>query len=135
MNSLETIRQTLASTVQTLHNVAYSAIPVIWPNFMTVDLENLSGPLVTVEIRMVNESELFGVGDDPTNMIIKGDLVISYLRALGTGLTGAAAYGDMLMAGLCNKKISGITYFGLTQVNISPYPGLVGVLNRIAFCV
>lgn len=134
MNSIEEIRQSVATTFQTKHNVAHSAVPVIWPNFMTVDTEQLTGSFVSVEITMVSDSEMFGVGQ-ADNVVIKGELIVSYLRPAGQGLTGAAAYADMLLQNICNRKLSGVTYFGLRQANHSPYPGLVGVLNRIPFCV
>lgn len=134
MNSLEEIRQTVATTLQTLHNVVYSATPIIWPNFMTVDMENLTGSFVSVEITIARDTEMFGVGEN-TNIIVRGELVISYLRPAGAGLTGAMGYSDMLLTTLCNRKLSGVTYFGLQQYQVSPYPGVVGVMNRVAFCV
>ena len=134
MNSVEEIRQAVASTVQTAHNVLYSAVPVMWPNFMNVDLEHLTGSFVSVEITLVSNSQMFGLGS-ADDLIIRGELIVSYLRPTGSGLTGAAAYTDMLLQNICNRRVSGVTYFGLRQANHSPWPTLAGVLNRIPFCV
>ena len=130
----EEIRQAVATTFQTLHNVTHSAVPVIFPNFMTVDPEHLTGSFVSVEINLVNEAEMVGIGQ-PDNVVVKGELIVSYLRPAGSGMTGAAAYTDMLLQNICNRQLSGVTYFGLRQARHTPHPGLAGVLNRIPFCV
>ena len=134
MNSVEEIRQVVATTFQTAHNVAYSSVPLLWPNFQTVDPEHLTGSFVSVEMTLVSDSEMFGIGQ-PDNVVFKGELIVAYLRPTGAGLTGAAAYADMILQNICNRTISGVTYFGLRQASHSPHPGFVGVLNRIPFCV
>lgn len=132
MNSIEEIRATIATTLKTIHDASHAAIPVMWPNFTTIDLENLTGPFVSVEI-VWDYVALAGCGE--TDSLVKGRLLISFLRKSGDGLTGAASYADTLLQHICFKKLSGITYQELKVLSVSPYPGIVGQMNVIPFMV
>lgn len=133
MNGLEEVRLVCFSTFKALHNASFPSMPINWPNFSTVDAESLTGPFISVQLSFRFGTEIADVTaiDD----MIKGELLVSYLRPTGSGLTGSWAYADMLRAGLCNKKIGGITYYGLKVLDVSPAPGIVGHMNVIPFMV
>lgn len=133
MNSIEEIRSTIATTLAGINSTYHPTIPVMWPNFVTIDIEHLTGPFLSIELGLANSIDLFGCGD--TEIITKGEVMISYLRKTGDGLTGAAAYSDTLLSRLCYKELSGITYRGLKILSVSPYPGIVGSMNVIPFIV
>jgi len=133
MNGLEDVRQACFSAFKALHNASFSAIPINWPNFSTVDAESLTGPFVSVQLSFRFGTEIADVTaiDD----MVKGELLVSYLRPAGTGLTGSPTYSEMLRSGLCNRKVSGVTYYGLKILDVSPAPGIVGHMNVIPFMV
>ena len=133
MISLEEIRQTVATTFKTLHDANYGAVPVNWPNFYVVDTEHMPETYVSVQLSLGRPVEMADVRG--TEAIVKGELLISFLRREGAGLTGSSAYSDMLLQNICFKKLSGIYYQGLRILSVSPHPGVVGEMNVIAFCV
>lgn len=133
MNSIEEVREVIFSTFKAVHEASYPGLPVSWPNFSTVDGESLSGPFVSVQLTFRNSGMIYDITafDD----IIKGELLVSYLRPAGTGLTGSGAYSDTLRTGICNRRLSGITFFGCGILEVSPAPGIVGQMNVITFQV
>lgn len=133
MNSIEEIRQTIFSTFKALHDASFPSIQVNWPNYSTVDIENLAGAFVSVQLSFNFATEVFDITslDD----IVRGELLISYLRPTNTGATGSAAYSDMLRANLCYKDKSGIHFGDLSILEVSPAPGCVGQMNVIKFMV
>ena len=133
MNSIEEIRAAIATTLKSINDTYHAAVPVMWPNFTTVDLENLSGPFISIELSLAKDIDLFGCGQ--TETLTRGEILISYLRKSGDGLTGAATYTDTLLQRLCYKKLSGVTYQGLKVLSVSPYPGIVGQMNVVSFMV
>ena len=133
MNSIEEARQTIFSTFKALHDASYSAVPVNWPNFLTVDAEALAGPFVSVQLAFMTESVPFDTVADSD--IVKGELLVSYLRPTGTGMTGSAAYADSLKTAMCYKKLSGISFFGMKILEVSPAPGIVGQMFVLPFMI
>lgn len=133
MNSIAEVRQAIFTTFKALHDAAYPTMPVAWPNFTTIDSEALAGAFVSVQISFSR----CGIPYDITALddIIRGELLISYLRPAGSGLTGSASYSDMLRAGMCNRKLSGVTFFGCQILEVSPAPGIVGQMNVIPFSI
>ena len=131
MNSLEEIRQTLFTTFKALHDASFSAVPINWPNFQLIDGEALNGSFVSVQLTFRHEAKIYDISADGD--IVKGELLVSYLRPTGTGFTGSPAYSDMLRANLCNQSKSGLTFFGLSILEVSPAPGIVGQMNVIPF--
>ena len=133
MNTLEEVRTTIYTTFKALHDASFSNVTVNPPNYSLVDLEHLTGPFVTYSLDFSSGIEMYDTSAEAG--IIKGKLRVSYLYSLGTGMNGSAGYSDMLWAGLCNKKISDITFHNLTILSVSPYPGIVGQMNVIPFMI
>ena len=133
MNSIEEIRQTVAGLISTLHATHHATIPLNWPNYITVDLENLTGTFVLVNISVPVRSEILNMGFPDS--LIAGELVVSTLRPLRTGHVGFSTYSDTLQTHICNRNISGINYLSLRKADVSPYPGIVGQMNTIPFYV
>lgn len=133
MNSLEEIRQVVSTAINTAHNVSYSSVPVVWPNFDIVDFEHMPDTVVSVELNVGNKVDVAGIGD--TEIWGEHEVFIYYLRPEGTGLTGAMAYSDMLLSSICNRKINGIQFLGLRSMTVRPYRGVVGKMNAIKFLV
>lgn len=133
MNSFEEIRQTIFMTFKTLHDASYSTVPVNWPNFLSVDTEALNGSFVSVQLVFKSQTEMYDItaGSD----IVRGELLVSYLRPSGKGFTGSSAYSDMLRNNFCYQTKSGIHYQGLTILEVSPAPGIVGQMNVIPFLI
>ena len=134
MISLEEIRSTIFTAFKTIHEASsYASVPVNWPNFATVDYENMPAAVVAVEINFARQVAGYDTTGD--EIMISGELLVSYLRKSGTGLTGAAGYTDVLNAGFAFKRLSGIYYGAARVLSVSPYPGVVGVMNVIGFRV
>lgn len=133
MNSIEEIRQTVFSTFKAFHDASYSAVPVNWPNYSTVDAEALTGSFVSVQLAMQSGSEVYDV--TALSDIVRGELLVSYLRPTGAGLTGSAEYADMLRTNICQKKLSGIVFFSMKILEVSPAPGIVGQMFVIPFMI
>lgn len=131
MNRLEEIRQVLFAAFKALHTASFPTVPISWPNFATVDTENLTSPFVSVQLSFRFGTEAYDITADTD--IVRGELLISYLRPAGTGLTGSAGYSDMLRTGLCFQKVSGVTFSGLSVLDVSPAPGCVGHMNILQF--
>ena len=131
MNSLEEIRQTLFSTFKALHDASFPSVPINWPNFQLVDGEALNGSFVSVQLTFRNGAEIYDISADGD--VVKGELLVSYLRPVGAGFTGSPSYSDMLRASLCNQNKSGITFLGISILEVSPAPGIVGQMNVIPF--
>lgn len=133
MNRLEEIRQVLFAAFKALHNASFPTVPISWPNFATVDTENLTGPFVSVQLSFRFATEAYDITSDSD--IVRGELLISYLRPVGTGLTGSASYSDMLRESFCFQKVEGVTFSGLSVLDVSPAPGILGHLNILKFTV
>ena len=133
MNRLEEIRQVLFTVFKELHNAFFPTVPISWPNFATVDTENLTGPFVSVQLSFRTATEAYDITADTD--IIRGELLISYLRPAGTGMTGSAGYSDMLRTGLCFQEVDGVRFAGLSVLEVSPAPGIVGAMNILKFMV
>jgi len=133
MNNLTEIRQTIFSTFESLHNASFPTVPVSWPNYSTVDTENLSGAFVSVQLVFRFATEVFDITslDD----IVRGELLISYLRPANSGVAGSASYSDMLRSNLCFQNKSGVHFDGLSILEVSPAPGIVGQMFVLKFLV
>ena len=133
MNSIEEIRQVIFTSFKAFHDASFPTVPISWPNYLTVDTEALTGSFVSVQLTFRGGGSIYDI--TAINDIVKGELLISYLRPANTGLTGSAAYSDALRSNLCNHRISGITFFGLSILEVSPAPGIVGQMNVIPFMI
>lgn len=133
MNSIEEIRETIFSTFKAIHDAAFPTVPVNWPNFLLVDGEALNGSFVSVQLTFRNGSEIYDISADGD--MVKGELLVSYLRPVGKGFTGSAAYTDMLRTNFCNQNKAGLTFYGLSVLEVSPAPGIVGQMNVLPFMV
>jgi hypothetical protein len=133
MNSIENYRQKIMARHQTLHNVAYSAIPVGYPNLPSIDFENFTGQFfVTVEL---NPGKTIQPADG-TGLSVRadGELKVATIGKEKTGTKWATAYTDMLIAGLLSQTHDGVNYTGIRTIQMKPYPGYFGVMNIITLC-
>lgn len=134
MITIEEVRSTVFSAFKAIHDASsYASVPINWPNFTTVDYEHMPDTVISVALSFgqnIAAYDTFGDG-----VIVSGELMISYLRRAGSGLTGAAGYTDVLMQGLSFKRLSGINYKAPRVLAVSPYPGVVGTMNVIPFIV
>lgn len=131
MNSIAEVRQVIFSTFKALHEASYPTMPVSWPNFSTIDGEALTGSFVSVQLSFRGSGDAYDI--TASEDIIKGEVLISFLRPAGSGLIGAGAYADMLRGSMCHREVSGITYFGCSILEVSPAPGIVGQMFVIPF--
>lgn len=134
MISIEEIRSTIATAFKAVHDASsYASVPINWPNFISVDYEHMPDTVISVALSFGQQIAAYDtLGNDA---IVSGELLVSYLRRAGTGLTGAAAYTDVLLNGLAFKRLSGINYKAPRVLSVSPYPGVVGTMNVIPFIV
>lgn len=133
MSTFDEARQAVITALTALNTSYYPSLKVNWPNMSTVDIEHLNESFLSVEISFSPGAEMSGIGE--TGNFISGEMLVSYLRPTGKGHSGAAAYSDMLMANLCNRKLSGVTYLGIKVLDVSPYPGIVGKMSVVPFHV
>ena len=133
MNSIEEVRSTIILTFKGFHDALFPNVPANYPNYITVDAEHLTAPFVSVQLTFRNGTTIYDVSGLAD--IIRGELLVSYLYPAGTGMNGSMVYSDMLRNSMTNKKLSGITYLGMTILEVSPAPGIVGQMNVIAFMI
>lgn len=133
MNSIEEIRQVIFTSFKAFHDASFPTVPISWPNYLTVDAEALTGSFVSVQLTFRGGGSIYDI--TAINDIVKGELLVSYLRPTGTGMTGSAAYADSLKAAMCYKKLSGISFFGMKILEVSPAPGIVGQMFVLPFMI
>lgn len=133
MNSYSDIRFAVLSTFKGFHDSLFPSVPANYPNYALVDTEHLEGPFISVQLSFNTATEVYDVvaNDD----IVRGEILISYLYPVGTGSNGSSNYSDMLRTNLSNKKIQGVTFFGLSILEVSPAPGIVGQMNILPFMI
>lgn len=132
MISLEEIRSTIFTAFKTIHEASsYASVPVNWPNFATVDYEHMPDTVISVALSFGQQIDNYDTTG--ADVVVVGELLVSYLRKAGTGLTGAAGYTDVLLNGLAFKRLSGVNYRAPRVLSVSPYPGVVGTMNVIKF--
>lgn len=134
MNTLVDIQQSILTAFKTLHDAQHPTVDVNYPNLTVVDYENFTGNyFVGVELSwgdgIVGADLLMDQAD------ITGRLYVSTHYKRDSGFTGAAAYVDMLLTGLCGKTLNHISYLGMKVYDISAHPGFVGKKCAIPFRV
>lgn len=132
--SVESTRNTIITAFKALHTANFPTIPVNYPNFLTVDLENYTGNyFVSVEISVGETIETAALSGGEND--VKGRLSVSTIHKIGTGTAGSGPYTDMLKNYFQGNTISNIHYSSMKIAEISPYPGYVGRMNIISFRV
>lgn len=132
MISLEDVRDAVITSFRTVHNASYPTVPVNYPNYFVVDIEHFTGSFfVNVSLNYgydISISDLSG-GDN----IIKGTLEVSTVTKYGTGTKAMSTYSNMLMTNFLSKTLNGVNYTRMRSLQISPYPGYIGIMNIIEF--
>ena len=132
MIKLEEVRQTLVSTIQSVHAANYPTILVNYPNNLVVDIEHQELPFVSVELSF-DDTPRAALGEK--EILVTGAARLIYYHREGKGFQGAFSYTDMLNEHLALQLTDSIQYDACQVITIKTFPGWVGEMNSIRFNV
>lgn len=130
MISLEEVRQVVIAEFKRVHNLAYSATSVNYPNFRVVDIEHQRLPFVDVSV-LLEKTDQAAVGEQ--EIFVIGRLTPIFYYQVGRGGQGYLAYTDMLNAELGMKSLNSVHYNAVRPIPVFTYPGWLGYANDIKF--
>ena len=125
-------RQAICSTIYTLHTTNYPAVPIVMPNQKELDLENIDGPFVELQIEY-DKSEQLQIGAKCTKT--SGQIILHYNVREHKGLKSSFEYTDFLVANVGLQTINEVIYREVIPSSMQEAMGWVTVMNFIPFRV
>lgn len=130
MISIEEVRQVVIAEFQRVHNLAYSATAVNYPNRRVVDIEHQRLPFVDVAI-LFDKAAQAAIGEE--EIFVAGRLTPIFYYQEGRGGQGYLSYTDMLNQELGTEVLNSVHYHVARPITVITYPGWVGCANDIKF--
>lgn len=132
MKSLEEIRQTLLTDVETVLTTNLPFVKVAYPNLFKIDLENFTDPyFIMVDIELGSDILAGDIGK--SDISVYGSLIVHAVFVNGKGWADTASLTDLLAANFLSSSVNGIDYTMMKVYNSAPYPGYKGRKHVIKF--
>lgn len=130
MISIEEVRQVVIAEFKRVHELAYSATAVNYPNFRVVDIEHQRDPFVDVAVLFESTAQA-ALGE--AEIFVMGRLVPIFYYQEGRGGQGYLDYTDMLNTELAMETLNGVHYHAVHPVPVHTYPGWLSCANNLIF--